>query len=497
MTAPRVRFAPSPTGYLHIGGARTALFNWLWARKHRPQGGAFVLRIEDTDRERSTEASVQAIFDGMRWLGLTWDEGPELPAQEGAGEGAAGGKLGGGPHGPYFQTRRLATYERHAEALIAKGAAYRCDCTKEQLDLLRAQAAAEKRGFKYPGTCREKRLPKGTPRSIVRFRMPDQGSTTFVDLVKGPITTPHAELQDEVILRGDGVPLYNFGAVVDDVEMGITLVARGDDHVVNTPRQVLMYEALGFPVPTFAHLPMILGADKQRLSKRHGAVSVLQYRDDGYLPHALVNYLVRLGWSHGDQEVFSIEELVEKFDWSSVGATAGVFNPEKLLWLNQQWIKRTPPSELARHTRPLLLSRHGPTLGIEVTLERLAEVLPPMLERAKTLLELADGVAFFFRRGVQLDEAAAKKHLGPEARPLLQRARELIGERIGAGPHPLEESFREAATALGLGLGKLAQPVRVAVTGTTVSPPLFETICLLGRDEVLARLDAAIDRKVG
>jgi glutamyl-tRNA synthetase len=225
-------------------------------------------------------------------------------------------------------------------------------------------------------------------------------------------------------------------------------------------------------------------------------VSVLQYRDDGYLPHALVNYLVRLGWSHGDQEVFSIEELVEKFDWSSVGATAGVFNPEKLLWLNQQWIKRTPPAELARHTRPLLLARHGPTLGLEVTLERLAEVLPPMLERAKTLLELADGVAFFFRRGVQLDEAAAKKHLGPEARPLLQRARELIGERIGAGPHALEESFREAATGLGLGLGKLAQPVRVAVTGTTVSPPLFETICLLGRDEVLARLDAAIDRKV-
>ena len=484
-TAPRLRFAPSPTGYLHIGGARTALFNWLWARKHKAAGGAFVLRIEDTDQERSTEPSVQAIFEGMKWLGLDWDEGPE-------GE-LDGRKIGGGPHAPYFQTQRLATYQKHAEALIAAGAAYRCDCTKESLDVLRKQAEKEKRGFRYPGICRKKGMTKET-RSIVRFTMPTEGSTSFDDLVKGVLTTSHEQLQDEVILRADGVPLYNFGAVVDDVEMGITLVARGDDHVVNTARQILMYQALGYPVPVFAHLPMILGSDKQRLSKRHGAVSVLQYRDDGYLPHALINYLVRLGWAHGDQEIFAIDELVEKFDWKAVGDTAGVFNPEKLLWLNQQWIKRTPLPELAKLVKPFLLSRHGPSLQLEVTEARLAEVLVLLHERAKTLLEAADGVAHFFRRGVALDEAAAKKHLGGEAKPLLEKARALIDATIGSGHAAIEAAFRDAATATGLGLGKLAQPVRVAVTGSTVSPPLFELLVLLGRDEVLARIDAGIAR---
>ena len=485
ITAPRVRFAPSPTGYLHIGGARTALFNWLWARKHRAEGGAFVLRIEDTDRERSTEPSVRAIFEGMKWMGLDWDEGPpdEIDGRE----------FGGGPHAPYFQTQRLATYEKHADQLVASGAAYRCDCTKESLDVLRRQAEKEKRGFRYPGTCRKKGLPKGT-RSIVRFEMPTEGATSFDDLVKGVMTTQHKELQDEVILRADGVPLYNFGAVVDDVEMGITLVARGDDHVVNTARQILMYRALGHPVPAFAHLPMILGSDKQRLSKRHGAVSVLQYRDEGYLPHALINYLVRLGWAHGDQEIFTIDELVQLFDWKSVGATAGVFNPEKLLWLNQQWIKRTPLPELARLVKPLLLARHGPTLSAEVTDQRLAQVLASVLERSKTLFELADGVATFFRRGVALDEAAARKHLGADARPLLETARALIDGKIGEGHGALEAAFRDAAAAMGLGLGKLAQPVRVAATGTGVSPPLFEILVLLGRDESLARIDAAIAR---
>jgi glutamyl-tRNA synthetase len=478
-TSPRVRFAPSPTGYLHIGGARTALFNWLWARKHRPDAskGVFILRIEDTDRERSTQESVQAILDGMRWMGLDWDEGPET----------------GGPHAPYFQMQRLATYERHADALIAKGRAYRCDCTREVLEALRAQAAKEKRGFKYPGTCRDKKLPKGTPRAVIRFRMPDQGATTFKDLVKGEITTQHKELQDEVIVRADGVPLYNFGAVVDDVEMDITLVARGDDHVVNTPRQILMYQALDFAVPTFAHLPMILGADKQRLSKRHGAVSVLQYRDDGFLPGALVNYLVRLGWSHGDQEIFTLDELVEKFDWEHVGATAGVFNPEKLLWLNQQWIKKTPLPELARAVKPLL-ARRAQLDSAQIDEARLAQVLPPLVERAKTLVEMADQAATFFRKGVVFDEAAAKKHLSAEARPLLAQARKLVEAKIADGAPALEAAFRDAAAAQSLSLGKLAQPVRVAVTGTTVSPPLFDTLVLLGRDESLARLDAAIAR---
>jgi glutamyl-tRNA synthetase len=469
--APRVRFAPSPTGYLHIGGARTALFNWLWARQ---QGGTFILRIEDTDRERSTQESVQAILDGMRWLGLDWSEGPHI----------------GGPHAPYFQTQRLATYEKYAEALIAKGGAYRCDCTKEELDKLREQAAREKHGFKYPGTCRNKNLPKGTPGAVVRFRMPDEGSTTFHDLVKGDITTQHKELQDEVILRADGVPLYNFGAVVDDVEMEITLVARGDDHIVNTPRQILMYRALGYPVPTFAHLPMILGSDKQRLSKRHGAVSVLQYRDDGYLPGALVNYLARLGWSHGDQEIFSIEELIEKFDWEHVGATAGVFNPEKLLWLNQQWIKKTPAPELARHVGDAIQRRHGVVAGA-----LLVSFVPLMQERAKTVNEMADAYVAYIEADLpKYEDAAVKKQLTPEAKPLLQEARSVVESRFEQGPHAMEEAFRELATRRGLGLGKLAQPVRVAVTGTTVSPPLFETMVLLGKDKSLRRIDAALAR---
>jgi glutamyl-tRNA synthetase len=483
---PRVRFAPSPTGYLHIGGARTALFNWLFARRARPHGkGVFILRIEDTDRGRSTQESVQAILDGMRWMGLDWDEGPVVQTAEGT--------IGGGPHGPYFQTQRLPTYARHAESLIARGRAYRCNCTKEELDRLRAEAAKEKRGFRYPGTCRDKKLPAGTLGAVIRFRMPDEGATTFRDLVKGEITTQHKELQDEVIVRADGVPLYNFGAVVDDVEMGITLVARGDDHVVNTPRQILMYQALDYPVPAFAHLPMILGADKQRLSKRHGAVSVLQYRDEGYLPGALVNYLARLGWSHGDQEIFTLQELIEKFDWEQVGATAGVFNPEKLLWLNQQWIKKTPLPELASAVKPLLARRAGLDGG-PIDEARLASVIAPLVERAKTLVEMADQAATFFRRGVTFDEGAAKKHLTPEARPVLEAARKLIEARIGEGAAALEAAFRDAAAAQGLGLGKLAQPVRVAVTGTTVSPPLFDTLVLLGRDESLARLDAALGR---
>src|SRR6266849_1638366 len=388
----RVRFAPSPTGYLHIGGARTALFNWLWARK---TGGAFILRIEDTDQSRSSQESEQAIIDSLKWLGLDWDEGPPVASGDGR-------VIGGGPHSPYFQMQRLPTYEKHAEALIAKGKAYRCDCSKETLDKLRQQAAREKRGFKYPGTCRDKKLPKGTPGAVVRFRMPDSGETTFKDLVKGPITTQHKELQDEVILRADGVPLYNFGAVVDDIEMKITMVARGDDHVVNTPRQILMYQALEYPVPVFAHLPMILGADKQRLSKRHGAVSVLQYRDEGYLPGALVNYLVRLGWSHGDQEIFTIKELIEKFDWEHVGATAGVFNPQKLEWLNQQWIKSAAPEDLAKLTG-------APPEFVEL-----------MQERARTLNEIRDAYrAYIEPQMPEYDEKAVKKQLTAETKPLL------------------------------------------------------------------------------
>ena len=454
----RIRFAPSPTGYLHIGGARTALFNWLWARQ---QKGKFILRIEDTDQARSTQESEQAILDSMKWLGLDWDEGPGV----------------GGPHEPYFQMKRLATYDRYAEKLIAARKAYRCDCTKAALDVLREQAQKEKRGFKYPGTCRERNLPRGTPGAVVRFRMPEEGATSFKDLVKGEITTQHKELQDEVILRTDGVPLYNFGAVVDDIEMRITMVARGDDHVVNTPRQILMYQALDYPVPVFAHLPMILGADKQRLSKRHGAVSVLQYRDEGFLPGALVNYLVRLGWSHGDEEIFTIDDLIQKFDWAHVGATAGVFNPQKLEWLNQQWIKSTPAEELAGLT--------GAT----------APFVKLMQERAKNLNEIRDAwTAYMAPELPRYDEKSVAKQLTAETRPLLAEARDLIGRTFDEGAAAMEHAFRGLAESRGLGLGKLAQPVRVAVTGTTVSPPLFETIALLGRDRTLRRIDAALEK---
>jgi glutamyl-tRNA synthetase len=449
----RVRFAPSPTGYLHIGGARTALFNWLWARQ---QKGTFVLRIEDTDRERSTKESVQAILDGLRWMGMDWDEGPEV----------------GGPHAPYFQTQRLATYDAYAERLIAAGKAYRCDCTRESLAALRAQAEKEKRGFKYPGICRDKHLPKGTPNAVVRFRMPETGETTFKDLVKGEITTPHKEFQDEVILRTDGVPLYNFGAVVDDIEMKITMVARGDDHVVNTPRQILMYQALDYPVPVFAHLPMILGADKQRLSKRHGAVSVLQYRDDGYLPGALVNYLARLGWSHGDQEIFTIPELIEKFGWDHVGDTAGVFNPQKLEWLNQQWMKNTPPEELSKLT------------GVPPEFIRL------MGDRARVLPDYRKAWdAYMAGELPEYDEKSVKKNLTPETKPVLAEIRTLVAEDRAS-----EESLRALAEAKGLGLGKVMQPLRVAVVGNAASPPLFEIIAMLGKEKTLKRIDAALEK---
>ena len=464
----RVRFAPSPTGYLHIGGARTALFNWLWARQ---QKGTFILRIEDTDQSRSTQESEQAILDSMRWLGLDWDEGPVVASSDGR-------VIGGGPHEPYFQTKRLATYDRHAEKLIAARKAYRCNCSKAELDVLREQAQKEKRGFKYPGTCREKNLPRGTPGAVVRFRMPEEGATMFRDLVKGEITTQHKELQDEVILRTDGVPLYNFGAVVDDIEMQITMVARGDDHVVNTPRQILMYQALEYPVPVFAHLPMILGADKQRLSKRHGAVSVLQYREEGFLPGALVNYLVRLGWSHGDEEIFTIEDLINKFDWAHVGATAGVFNPQKLEWLNQQWIKSTPAEELAGLT------------GAPAAFVKL------MQERARNLNEIRDAWGAYMSGDLPAvyDQKAVAKQLTAESRPLLAEARNLIGQTFDQGAAAMEHAFRTLAETRGLGLGKLAQPVRVAVTGTTVSPPLFETIALLGKERTLRRIDAALEK---
>jgi glutamyl-tRNA synthetase len=467
MDKPRVRFAPSPTGFLHIGGARTALFNWLWARR---TGGTFVLRIEDTDQGRSTKEAEAAIFEALRWLGLDWDEGPEV----------------GGPHGPYFQMERLDVYEAHAERLVKEGKAYACYCTREELEEGRRRAEAEKRQYRYPGTCRDRPFDRSRPH-VIRLRVPEHGATGWDDLVKGHISTPHDTLQDEVILRSDRVPLYNFGAVVDDVTMGITLVARGDDHVNNTARQILMYQALGYPVPAFAHLPMILGADKTRLSKRHGATSVTAYRELGFLPQAVVNYLVRLGWSHGDQEIFSTEELIRVFDFKDVGQTAGVFNPEKMAWVNHEWLKRLPDEELARKALPYFRAAGLPAEDDA----KLRHVVAVARERARTFGEYVEQFRYFYAP-VTLDPKAKAKFLVPASRPLLEEIRAGIAALPALETAALERLFHGAAEARGLALGKVAQPVRVALTGGTASPGMYDVVQILGRDETLRRLDDAI-----
>jgi len=471
MDKPRVRFAPSPTGYLHIGGARTALFNWLWARR---MGGTFILRIEDTDRDRSTQEAVAAILEGMRWLGLDWDEGPEV----------------GGPHPPYFQTQRLDLYKAHAERLIREGKAYACTCTREELDVQRKAAEAAKVQFRYPGTCRNKPYDPSRPH-VIRLRVPEAGQTTFVDLVKGEISTPHDTLQDEVILRGDGMPLYNFGAVVDDVTMEVNLVGRGDDHVNNTARQILMYQALGYPVPTFAHFPMILGADKTRLSKRHGATSVMAYRDLGFLPQAVVNYLVRLGWSHGDQEIFTLDELIRVFDLRDVGQTAGVFNPEKMAWVNHEWLKKLSDEELARLALPYFQAAGLPAQDDA----KLRHVCAVARERAATFADYVKQFRYFYAPP-ELDPKARTKFLTPDTRPILEEVRDGVAGLPALDTEPLEKLFQGAAEKRGVGLGKVAQPVRVALTGGTASPGMYDVIQILGRSETLTRLEAAI-RMIG
>jgi len=468
--APRLRFAPSPTGSLHVGGARTALFNWLYARKH---GGTFVLRIEDTDQARSTDASTAAIYEGLRWLGLDWDEGPDQ----------------GGEFGPYLQTERVHLYREQAERLISEGKAYRCDCSKEDLDILREAATSAGAQFRYPGTCRNKSIDSGAPH-VVRIRMPELGSTSFDDLVRGIITTPNETLQDEVILRQDGLPLYNFGAVVDDGLMKIDVVSRGDDHINNTARQLRMYEALGWPPPRFAHLPMILGDDKKRLSKRHGAVSVTAFREQGFLPHALVNYLVRLGWSLDDKsELFSLEALLEHFDFERVAKSAAIFNTDKLLWVNQHWIKAAELSTLTGLVRGLLSKR-----GLEVAEdEKLAAICEAYRERSKTLVEMADQAWAYYQRGVESwDTKAVAKFLTPETRAHLLAAREQLESLEPYQIEAMEIWVRSYAESQSLGLGKIAQPLRVALVGGTASPGIFETMGMIGKEESLRRLDEAV-----
>ncbi|MFQ5757514.1 MAG: glutamate--tRNA ligase [Acidiferrobacterales bacterium] len=459
----RTRFAPSPTGYLHVGGVRTALFCWLYARKH---GGNFVLRIEDTDLQRSTAESVNAILEGMTWLGLEYDEGP------------------------FYQTKRMERYRAVTQQLLEEDKAYYCYCSKEELATMRAEQLARKEKPRYDGRCRSRKgpAPAGVA-PVVRFKNPVSGSVVVDDLIKGRVAFNNAELDDLIIARSDGSPTYNFTVVVDDMDMKISHVIRGDDHLNNTPRQINILTALGATLPRYAHVPMILGPDGQRLSKRHGAVSAMQFRDEGYLPEALLNYLVRLGWSHGDQEIFSIDEMIELFDIANVQRSAASVNPDKLLWLNQHYIKTCDPAHVAHH-----LSWHMGRRGIDPTDgPDLVEVVKAQRERAKTLVEMAENSVFFYRDFDSYNEKDAAKHLKPESAELLRSLRErlvVLPDWTAAAVH---EMINQTAEEYGLKLGKVAQPVRVAVAGRAVSPPIDITLALLGREHTLARLDAALE----
>lgn len=442
---------------LHIGGVRTALFSWLHARRH---GGKFILRIEDTDRERSTDEAVKVILDGLAWLGLDGDEPP------------------------IFQTARFDRYKAVIDQMLAAGSAYRCYCTKEELDALRAEQMANKQKPRYDGRWRDRTDSRPGVEPVVRFKNPQSGEVVVDDLVHGKVVFQNAELDDLIIARSDGTPTYNFCVVVDDMDMGITHVIRGDDHLNNTPRQINMLKALGATPPVYAHVPMILGADGAKLSKRHGAVSVLQYQEEGYLPDALLNYLVRLGWSHGDQEVFTREEMVAAFDIADVNKAASAFNPEKLLWLNQQHLMRAEVAAILPHFK-WHLQRIGMTNIDDAFASR---VILAQRERVKTLREMAERSRYFFDDALSFDTAAVTKHLTPEARELLSVLTsrfELINDWNAAALHQCLHDF---ANERGLGLGKIAQPLRVALTGSTVSPPIDGTLELLGRDRVLARL---------
>lgn len=462
----RTRFAPSPTGYLHIGGARTALFNYLYARHC---GGKFVLRIEDTDRRRSTPEAIDAILRSMEWLRLEWDEGP------------------------FYQTERMDLYQDRLRALLSAGDAYPCVCTPETLDAKRQAAMAEKRKPMYDGTCRPAEreavpLPEAGSYTI-RFRSPESGATVVDDKVKGRVEFDNTELDDLILARSDGSPTYNFCVVCDDIDMGITHIVRGDDHLSNTPRQMQLYRALGAEAPVFAHVPLILGEDKKRLSKRHGATSVMAYRDMGYFPEALNNYLVRLGWSHGDQEIFDARELVEKFDIDAVGKSSAVFNPEKLLWLNAHYLKSRPLPQLAEEAIPYLADKGYPAPWDSAWLEKMVDTLR---ERAKSLVELVDMAHYFLTEAVDIDDKAGRKHLVPEARNLLQEVSVKLGNLADFNEAGIEQVFGDVIAERGIKLGKVAQPVRVALTGSTVSPGIYEVIDVLGRDVTLARLAAGI-----
>ncbi len=473
MAEVRVRFAPSPTGHLHVGGARTALFNWLFARH---AGGVFLLRIEDTDRSRSTEASIRQILDALAWLGLTWD--PEGPEDDGTYRG-------------YFrQTSRLEVYRAHAERLLAEGRAYRCACPAEALEARRRAAQARGETFRYDRRCLETPPPPEVPAAL-RLRTPDAGVTRVADLIHGEVTFDNAELDDWILVRSDGTPTYNFCVVVDDVTMKITHVIRGNDHLSNTPKQLVLYRALGYPPPAFAHIPMILGPDRSRLSKRHGATSLLAFREEGFLAEAMLNYLARLGWAHGDREIFTREELVELFDLRDVGQAGAIFDRTKLEWVNACWMKALPPGELAARWRPYL-ERAG--LAPRAEPGWLEQVALSLRERAKTLGEMTEQARFYFVPPAEAALAAEGTPLGAPARLRLEQlVRRLEGlERWDEAS--LEGAVRQLAAELEVRLVDLAQPARLALTGRTASPPLFTVMALLGRAETMARLRAALAR---
>jgi glutamyl-tRNA synthetase len=467
MNSIRTRFAPSPTGYLHIGGARTALFNYLFARHC---GGKFVLRIEDTDRERSTPEAIQAILEAMKWLELDYDEGP------------------------FYQTQRYGLYKDKVKELLIKGSAYPCVCTAAELETKRQLAMKEKRKPIYDGTCRPPQgvipaLPTDKPYTV-RFRSPAAGTTVVKDLIKGEVVFDNRELDDLIIARSDGTPTYNFCVVIDDIDMAISHVIRGDDHLANTPRQIQLYQALGHDLPQFAHVPLILGTDKARLSKRHGATSVMAYRDMGYFPEAVVNYLVRLAWSYGDQEIFSRQELIEKFTLENVGKSAGVFNPEKFLWVNFQYLKSRSLEQLADEIVPYIQAKGYPVPSEKQWLEKMIATLR---ERAKTLTELVDTAHYYLSDDIVLDRKAAEKFLTKDAVMPIQTLIEKLKELSEFSEAVIEKAFSATLSEHQLPMGKLAQPVRVALTGSTVSPGIHDVIAVLGKERTIRRLRKALE----
>jgi glutamyl-tRNA synthetase len=457
----RTRFAPSPTGFLHVGGARTALFAWLYARHHQ---GAFILRIEDTDLERSTQASIQAILDGMNWLGLDFDEGP------------------------FYQTHRFDRYREVIQQFLDQGHAYRCYCTKTRLEKLREEQMASGEKPRYDGLCRELKIVHEDQPHVIRFKNPQEGVVTFDDMIRGKISVSNSELDDLIIARTDGVPTYNFCVVVDDHDMRITDVIRGDDHINNTPRQMNMLAAMGAKIPRYGHVPMILGADGKRLSKRHGAVSVMQFCEDGYLPEALLNYLVRLGWSHGDQEIFSREEMIAHFNASHINNSAAAFNMEKLDWLNQHYLKTKSPADIA----PAFAAQLE-LIGVDFSKgPALTDVIDAQKERVKTLREMAEKSRYFFESAIDYDDAAMKKHITPDSIGLLKAAKIHFESLHSWTKESLHQAIVDIAAQHNAKMGQLAQPLRIAVTGSTISPSIDITLQLIGKESVLERLEKMV-----